>query len=96
MTKLTNDIELERLMRETYKRNQRRYSNKLMKALSAKIEQEKKNANKFLYGKEEGPKKPLKAGLKPAQSPKPLKPARKGKPASDLEETRSFMHVFAA
>tara|TARA_R100000988_G_C3854821_1_gene96570 strand:+ start:134 stop:502 length:369 start_codon:yes stop_codon:yes gene_type:complete len=89
MTKLL-DIEIERLQRKTYKRNQRRHSNRLMKAYSARIEQEKKNANKFLYGKEEGPKKPLKAGLKPAQSPKPLKPARKGEPASDLEETKSF------
>tara|TARA_S200002703_G_scaffold110735_1_gene96341 strand:+ start:644 stop:874 length:231 start_codon:yes stop_codon:yes gene_type:complete len=57
MTKLINDIEIERLQRKTYKRNQRRYSNRLMKAYSAKIEQEKKNANKFLYGKEEGAKK---------------------------------------
>ena len=55
---MMDEIEIERQMRETKKRNIRRHHNRLMDALQAEIEQEKINEEKFLRGfdKEEGAK----------------------------------------
>ena len=47
---MMDEIEIERQMRETKKRNIRRHHNRLMDALQAEIEQEKINEEKFLRG----------------------------------------------
>ena len=55
--KFMNEIEIERAMRETLKRNRRRHHNRLMDKLQAEIEQVKINEQKFLRGFGKGAKK---------------------------------------
>ena len=60
--KFMNEIEIERAMRETLKRNRRRHHNRLMDKLQAEIEQAKINEQKFLRGFGEEPVKKRKFG----------------------------------
>jgi len=69
--KFMNEIEIERAMRETLKRNRRRHHNRLMDKLQAEIEQAKINEQKFLrgFGEEEGVASLVGKGAKKLKNP---------------------------